>query len=135
MARKPYLEINGVEYPHVYSIKYSVYTNRDDRGAPTSSPRAGLIKVLRQADGKPDIAQWAAVSGEGNWKSGKFMLYSPKGEEWKTVTWDKGFLVYYEEEVPDTQKRSGDQITEYFEISADSVTVADVEVDNEWNLT
>ncbi len=134
MARQPYLEINGVEYDHVYSIKYSVYTSRDERGAPTSAPRAGLVKVTRQSDGKQDIAQWAAKSGEGNWKDGKVIFYSPKGEEWKTITWKKGYLVYYEEELPNTQKQPNDQIAEYFEISATEVTVADVPVDNEWQL-
>ena len=134
MARQPLLEINGVPYTHVYSITYSLSTGRDERGAPTMQPRAGLIKILRQADGKPDIAQWAASSAEESWKPGKIIFYSPKGEEWKTITWQKGYPIYYEEVLPNTQKAPNDQITEYFEISADIVEVAGVQVDNGWQL-
>jgi hypothetical protein len=136
MARQPELEINGVKYDHIYSVKYSLYTSRDERGAPTSSPRAGLIKITRQSDGKQDIAEWAAKSGEGNWKDGTITFKSPKGEEWKKISWTKGYVVYYEEELPHTGKQPNDQIAEYFEISATIVTIGEGEpkVDNEWQL-
>jgi len=34
MAHRPKLEIDGVEYPHVFAVSYHIYTNKDETGRP-----------------------------------------------------------------------------------------------------
>jgi hypothetical protein len=132
MAQPPKLEIDGVTYPRVYSLSYTLYTDRDETGKPSSMARGGVIKVMREADDKTEITRWATDSAKTNFKPGKVTIFGPEKNELKILEWENGFITHYEEHIPHTKERPDDQIYEYFEISAEKIKVKDAEVNNEW---
>ncbi|MBD3333211.1 hypothetical protein GF356_10205 [candidate division GN15 bacterium] len=134
MAHRPKLEIDGVEYPHVFSVSYQIYTNKDETGRPTDRAHAGLIKVKVESaeDGNVDIARWAADTSKTNWKSGRITFFNKDGADMKTLEWKDGFITHFEEHIPDVKAMPDEQIYQYFEISCNAIKVADAELENYW---
>ena len=135
MAHRPKLEIDGVEYPHVFGVHYLIYTQKDETGRPTDKAHAGLIKIKVESDedGNTDIARWAADTSKPNWKSGKVTFFNKDGAEMKTLEWKDGFITHFEEHIPDVQTHPDEQIYQYFEISCNQIAVGDAELENYWS--
>jgi hypothetical protein len=91
-----------------------------------------VIKIRRESDEKCDIARWAMDSSKPNWKKGKVTLKNPDDASMKELTWENGFITYYEEHVPHVKDKPDEQIWEEFEISCQKLTIADAEIDNRW---
>ena len=132
MARRPSLEIDGVAYMNVYSVKYELYTAKDETGRPSDRAHAGVITVVRESDENSDIARWAMDSSKPNWKAGKVVFRNPDDAEMKTLTWEEGFITKYEETVPHIKETPDQQVYESFEISCHKLTIGDAEIDNRW---
>ncbi len=132
MARRPALEIDGVTYTNVYEVSYKVYTAKDETGRPSDRAHAGVIRVKRESDEKTDIARWAMDSSKPNWKAGKVTLKNPDDADMKELTWEDGFITYYEEHVPHIKDNPDEQIWEEFEISCQKLAISDSEIDNRW---
>ena len=132
MARRPALEIDGVVYKNVYEVNYKVYTAKDETGRPSDRAHAGVIKVKRESDETTDIARWAMDSSKPNWKAGKVTFKNPDDADMKELTWEDGFITYYEEHVPHIKDNPDEQIWEEFEISCQKLSISDSEIDNRW---
>lgn len=132
MARRPTLEIDGVQYVNVYEVSYEINTSKDETGRPSDTARAGVIKIKRESEGNTDIARWAMDSSEPNWKGGKVTFMTPDNKVMKELTWKNGFISKYEEHVPHTKEHPDDQMFEYFEISCASLAIGDAEIFNLW---
>ena len=132
MARRPTLEVDGVVYKNVYEISFELYTAKDETGRPSDRAHAGLIKVRREADENSDIARWAMDSSQTNRKAGKITIKNPNDAMMKEVSWEEGFVTYYEEHVPHIKEKPENQVYEYFEISCQKLKVGDAEIDNRW---
>lgn len=134
MARRPSLEIDGVPYLNVFEVTYSVYTSKDESGRPSDRAHGGLIKIRRQSNEKVDITRWAMDSSKPNWKKGKVVFKDPDNVNaiMKELTWENGFITYYEEGVPHVKESPDEQMWEYFEISCEKLTIGDAEIDNLW---
>ncbi len=134
MAQRPILEIDGVEYPHVYEVSYEIYTAKDETGRPTDRAHFGTIKITLESDedGNVDIARWAMDTSKPNWKSGKVTFFNKDSAVMKELTWTDGFITKFEEVIPHVKNRADEQIYQYFEISANQLTVGDAEITNYW---
>jgi hypothetical protein len=134
MAHRPKLEIDGVEYPHVFSVSYHIYTNKDETGRPTDRAHAGLIKIKVESDedGNVDIARWAADTSKTNWKSGRVTFFNKDGAEMKTLEWKDGFITHFEEIIPDVKSNPDEQIYQLFHVSCNAIKIADAELENYW---
>jgi hypothetical protein len=133
MARRPTLEIDGVQYKNVYEVTYTIYTAKDDTGRPSDRAHAGTIKVARESDDNSDIARWAMDSSQPNWKAGKVIFKDPKSEStMKELSWEEGFITMYEEFVPHIRNSPDEQMYEYFEISCHRLNIGDAQIDNRW---
>jgi len=132
MARRPSLEVDGVVYKNVYEVSYKLYTAKDETGRPSDRAHAGIIKVKRESDEKSDIARWAMDSSKPNWKSGKITFKNPDDANMKELTWEDGFITFYEEHVPHIKDNPDEQMWEEFEISCQKLVVSDAEIDNRW---
>ena len=134
MARRPFLEIDGVKYDNVYEVSYELYTARDETGRPSDRAHAGTIKICVESDpeGNVDIARWAMDSSKPNWKAGKVTFHNPDDAIMKELTWEEGFITKFVETIPHIKDRPQDQIYVYFEISCHKLIVGDAEVDNRW---
>jgi len=124
MARRATLEIDGVTYKNVYEVSYEILCPVDDTGTPADIPRPGLIKVLREADPKLDIAVWATQRGDGNAldpamakKSGLITIRYFNDQSVKRISFKDAFISHYSERVPNTKTNEDTQVLEYFEIS------------------
>jgi hypothetical protein len=132
MARRPVLEIDGVVFKNVYEVAYKVYTAKDETGRPSDRAHAGVIRIKRESDSSSDIARWAMDSSKPNWKKGKVVFKNPDDATMKELTWDNGFITAYEEHVPHVKTNPDDQVWEEFEISCESLTIGDSNIDNRW---
>jgi hypothetical protein len=132
MARRPALEIDGVVYTNVYEVSYKVYTAKDETGRPSDRAHAGVIKIKRESDEKSDIARWAMDSSKPNWKAGKVTFKNPDDADMKELTWEDGFITFYEEHVPHIKDNPDEQMWEEFEISCQKLAISDSEIDNRW---
>jgi len=134
MAHRPTLEIDGVEYPHVFEVSYEIFTSKDETGRPTDRAHFGVIKIMIESDeaGNVDIARWAMDTSKPNWKSGKVTFYNKDSAVMKELAWTDGFITRFEEVIPHVKNRSDEQIYQYFEISANQLSVADAEITNYW---
>lgn len=132
MARRPTLEIDGVVYRNVYEVSYGLYTAKDETGRPADRAHASVIKIRRESDESSDIARWAMDSSKPNWKAGKVTFKNPDDASMKELSWEEGFITFYEEHVPHIKDKPEEQMWEYFEISCQKVSIADAEIDNRW---
>lgn len=132
MAHKPAFTLDGTALPNVYEASYQIYTMCDDLGRPTKRALAGKIRVVRESDDNVMLATWATDSSESNFKPGQIVFFSPEGDEWKTVKFEKAYATSYSEYCPHTQKNEQDQLYEVVEISAEHLEVEDAVVDNNW---
>jgi hypothetical protein len=132
MARRPILEIDGVVFKNVYEVSYSLYTAKDETGRPSDRAHAGVIKIRRESDESSDIARWAMDSSKPNWKKGKVTIKNPDDATMKELTWENGFITYYEEHIPHVKDNPDVQVWEEFEVSCQKLTIADAEIDNRW---
>jgi hypothetical protein len=134
MARRPTLEIDGVTYPNVYEVSYSLSTDKDETGRPTDRAHAEVIKIKIESDpeGNVDIARWAMDTSKPNWKNGKVTFINPDDAVMKELTWEEGFVTKYEEIVPHVKDKSDEQIYQSIEISCHKLTIGDAEIDNRW---
>ncbi|MDX9857485.1 MAG: type VI secretion system tube protein TssD [candidate division Zixibacteria bacterium] len=132
MARRPIVEIDGVAYKNVYSVKYTLYTAKDETGRPSDRAHAGLIEIIREADEKSDIARWAMDSSKPNWKAGKVTFKSPDDSTMKELTWEEGFITHYVETIPHIKHSPDEQVYEEFHISCRKLVIGDAEIDNRW---
>ena len=132
MARRPSLEIDGVVYMNVYEVSYRLYTAKDETGRPSDRAHAGVIRVKRESDENSDIARWAMDSSKPNWKAGKVTFKNPDDADMKELTWEDGFITFYEEHVPHIKDKPEEQIWEEFEISCQKLSIGDSEIDNRW---
>ncbi|MFH2034769.1 MAG: type VI secretion system tube protein TssD [Candidatus Zixiibacteriota bacterium] len=132
MARRPTLEIDGVVYTNVYEVSYKVYTAKDETGRPSDRAHAGVIRIKRESDEKTDIARWAMDSSKPNWKAGKVTFKNPDDADMKELSWEDGFITFYEEHVPHIKNNPDEQIWEEFEISCQKLAISDTEIDNRW---
>jgi hypothetical protein len=132
MARRPILEIDGVVFKNVYEVSYRLYTAKDETGRPSDRAHAGVIKIRRESDESSDVARWAMDSSKPNWKKGKVTIKNPDDATMKELTWENGFITFYEEHVPHVKDNPDEQVWEEFEISCQKLTIADAEIDNRW---
>lgn len=132
MARRPTLEIEGVAYPNVYSVSYEIYTARDETGRPSDRAHAGSISVVRESTADSTIAAWAMNSAKPNWKSGKVIFRNPDDSVMKELSWTDGFITAYSETIPHVKENPDQQIFECFQISCQTLKIADAEIDNRW---
>ena len=132
MARRPVLEVDGVVFKNVYSIKYRLYTAKDETGRPSDRAHAGVITVIRESDETTDLARWAMDSSQSSWKSGKVTIKNPSDATMKEVTWEEGFITDYVEEVPHIKDSPDDQVFETLQISCHKLVIGDAEIDNRW---
>ncbi|MEA2030106.1 MAG: type VI secretion system tube protein TssD [candidate division Zixibacteria bacterium] len=135
MPHRPLLEIDGVEYPHVYEVSYEIYTSKDETGRPTDRAHFGVIKITIESaeDGNVDIARWAMDTSQPNWKSGKVTFYNKDSAVMKELSWTDGFITKFAEKIPHVKEHADEQIYQYFEISANSIMIADAEILNYWD--
>jgi hypothetical protein len=132
MARRPTLEIDGVVYKNVYEVSYEIYTAKDETGRPSDRAHAGTVKIKRESDNNADIARWAMDSSKPNWKAGKVTFKDPSDTMMKELVWENGFITRYTENLPHIKKAPDDQVYEEFEISCQTLKIADAEIDNRW---
>lgn len=132
MARRPVLEIDGVVFKNVYSVKYRIYTAKDETGRPSDRAHAGVITVIRESDETTDIARWAMDSSQASWKAGKVTIKNPSDATMKEITWEEGFITNYVEQVPHVKDSPDNQVSETFEISCHKLVIGDAEIDNRW---
>lgn len=132
MAVRPTLEIDGVPFKNVYEVSYKLYTAKDETGKPTDRAHAGVVRIRRESDENTDVARWAMDSSKPNWKKGKVTFRKTDMAELKTLTWENGFVTFYEEHVPNVKDHPDEQMWEEFEISCQKLVVKDAEIDNRW---
>jgi hypothetical protein len=133
MAKTPQLEIDGTRYPRIYEVAFSLYTDKDETGKPADRARVGLIKITREVTKQQDIFRWASDSSKKNFKSGKVTFIDPESEEdLVALEFENGFVSYYESHVPHIKHNSGDQMYEYFEISAETITLGSDTINQSW---
>jgi len=133
MAQAPILQVEGTTYPRVYEISYSLYTDKDETGKPSDKARCGVIKITRESGDTSDLFRWATDSTKRNFKSGSITFKHPETkEDLKVLSWENGFVSYYEEHVPHVKHAKDDQMYEYFEISAEKITVGSDEINQDW---
>jgi hypothetical protein len=133
MAKQPSLEIDGTRYPRIYEVSFSLFTDKDETGKPADRARVGLIKVTREVTSNQDIFRWATDSSKKNFKSGKLMFRDPESEEdLVALEFENGFVSYYEYHCPHVKHNGGDQMFEYFEISAERVTLGSDSINQSW---
>ncbi len=132
MARRPTLEVEGVAYPNVYSVTYVLYTAKDETGRPSDRAHAGVITVIRESTADTTMASWAMNSAKPNWKGGKVIFRNPDDSVMKELTWTDGFITSYKETIPHVKESPDQQVYEEFQISCQTLSIADASIDNRW---
>jgi hypothetical protein len=125
MAQEVELTIDGTKYDKVHTVSYELFTPHDDSdGKPSNVPRGLKLKITRESDDNIGIAKWAFDSSQVNRKSGSVLFRDPNlKKDLKELSWENGFITHYEEHVPSTEQAAGEQMYEYFEISAELVQI------------
>jgi len=133
MAKQPIMLLEGNKVQRIYEVSFTLYTEKDETGKPSDRSRCGLVKVKREASGDTTIFRWATDSSKKNFKSGKVTFKNPESEEdMVSLEFEKAFISYYEHHCPDIKHNSGDQIFEYFEISAEKLTLGSDTLHQNW---
>jgi len=135
MAHRPTLEVDGVEYPHVFSVSYTIRTAKDETGRPTDRAHAGLIKIRVESaeDGNVDLVRWACDTSKTNWKSGRVTFYNKDGAVMKELAFTDAFVTMFEEIIPDVKTKPDEQVYQYLEISCNEISVGDAQLVNYWD--
>jgi hypothetical protein len=127
MAFLAKIEVGGKSY-EVLSVNFSVGQMVDEKGQPVSNVHAGNIFV--QVETTPDTILTAWMANAFEKKDGNITFYKRDAEsKMRTVSWVNGYCVGYSESFNQMDTKP---MVISINISAEKVTIQDVEIDNRW---
>ena len=124
--------IAGHELKDVYECYYTIRTEKSRSGLPVKNCRPHRIYIIRRSETETPGFEWAHNSKPDNFQSGKIEFYNTKGEVMKTFEWDRGYVVRYNEGVPDLTQAERATMIEEYEITAEEFRCADSRLNNHW---
>ncbi|MFC1572952.1 type VI secretion system tube protein TssD [Candidatus Eisenbacteria bacterium] len=126
--------VAGQELEDVYECHYTIRTDMARSGLPQKSALTHRIFITRRSDAATPGFTWAHDSKPSNFQSGKIQFYNTAGEVFKTLEWNRGYVVDYEEGVPDLTEAERSTMVEKLEIAAEEFICGDKSVNNHWRL-
>ena len=125
------LKVDGLKDRDVLHISYGLNRQTDPEGQPAGDVRGGKItlQVKSTNDGNIEIFEWACDPRAI--KNGSVEFYKMDKTNMKTLNFEQGFLVNYEE-VYDLNDNNS-QI-EIFTISAKKISIGSAVHNNKWTI-
>lgn len=123
------MKIDGCTDREVINMRYSLHQEVDVEGRPTAITRGGQISVTLKSlnDGNTDFYEWACDPYVS--KKGSFDFEKRDGTNMKTLNFEDGYLVEYEETYDAVDASA--QIEE-ISISAKKLDIGGVTHENTW---
>ncbi len=123
------MKIDGCTDREVMNMNYSLHQEVDVEGRPTAITRGGKITVVIKSlnDGNTDLYEWACDPYVS--KSGSFEFEKRDGTNMKTLKFEDGYLVSYEETYDAIDSNSQ---LEKITISAKKIDIGGVSHENPW---
>ncbi len=123
------MKIDGLTDREVMNMNYSLHQEVDVEGRPTAITRGGKITVTLKSlnDGNTDLYEWACDPYVS--KSGSFEFEKRDGTNMKTLKFEDGYLISYEETYDAIDSNSQ---LEKITISAKKLDIGGVTHENTW---
>ena len=124
-----FMKIDGLADREVMNMRYSIHQEFDVEGRPSAISRGGLISVTLKSlnDGNTELYEWACDPYVV--KKGSFEFEKRDGTNMKTLEFEDGYLVEFEETYDSVDASA--QIEE-ITISAKKITIGGVSHENSW---
>ena len=123
------MKIDGLTDREVMSMNYSLHQEVDVEGRPTAITRGGKITVTLKSlnDGNTDLYEWACDPYVS--KKGSFEFEKRDGTNMKTLKFEDGYLISFEEMYDAIDSNSQ---LEKITISAKKLDIGGVTHENPW---
>jgi hypothetical protein len=123
------IKVDGLAEREVMNLHYALHQEVDVEGRPTAVSRGGRISVTVKSlnDGNKELFEWACDPYIA--KKGKIEFEKRDGTNMKTLEFEDGYMVEYEELY---NAVDADSQMEVFTISAKKITIGGVSHENTW---
>lgn len=124
-----YMKIDGLVEREVMNMSYSLHQEVDVEGRPSAITRGGQIHVTIKAlnDGNTELYEWACDPYVS--KKGSFDFEKRDGTNMKTLNFEDGYLVEYQETYDSVDASNQFEI---ITISAKKIDIGGVAHENSW---
>jgi len=131
MAHTGKFKLDGKE-AELVNLSYQLDRGINDKGKPSTLVRKCQITVTIASDDglKNSAIEWLAEgNGSKKGKKGSIVINDEEGKEFKTIEFENGFLISYNESYG---YGVSDNVQETFTISAEKVSVGAAKFDFKW---
>jgi len=131
MAHTGKFKLDGKEADLV-NLSYHLDRGTNDKGKPSTLVRKCQITVTIASDDglKNSAIEWLAEgNGSKKGKTGSIVINDEEGNEFKTISFENGFLISYNESF---SYGVSDNVQETFTISAEKISVGSAKFDFKW---
>jgi len=131
MAHTGKFKLDGKE-AEIMNLSYHFDRGTNDKGKPSTLVRKCQITVTIASDDglKNSAIEWLAEgNGSKKGKTGTIVINDEEGKEFKTIEFENGFLISYNENF---SYGVSDNVHETFTISAEKISVGSAKFDFKW---